>query len=793
MPSGDNGATEGFRLILSVCDLYTLILTFILRICITVVVTDASDNHVQVATYSYGGKVYRTTVDNGSTSKPHLIPVNLDKRRSAAAPTAEPASPSSKSNLAVAQASPPSNEAAGATSARGPTASTKPDGSPAVPASATTNGDAAFVVASQAIPHTSAPSSPDQNRAKAVMNSSSSALHSSLVDVQGYPTESDLVSMEGTYSINPETGEFESIHTSQLSGAGGQATTSQSAASETIVRYYINDEITKHRVRILGMATVKTFSNILRAHHKMLGDFAIFFFDLAENRLRVLKDSTTIDGSHVVYVLGNSRMDDCYRKVEKRVKKDLALSGKSTVWNSENNPLRVDFIPEAELYLAEAGRIGLCMCPGRKKKKAAHEWDRDLEADLLRIRDFYKCDVVVSLVRRSELIELKIPNLLEEVERLGMESIHFPIKDKWQPDSMADFIKLVDALVHRLKIGKTIVIHCNGGKGRSGTVAVACMVAMGRRVDPSIDIVRKARSGTIRNPIQVVYVKRFKTAFKRYQKKKQAVLETRGAALDKGDDLALAEQAVEDVDNFAESEESESDMEGTLMSKKEEKAAEKARKEEDKAAEKAAKARKEEEKAAEKAAEKARKEEEKAAEKAAEKARKEEDKAAKARKEEEKAAEKAAEKAKKKPALSPPLLRGSTDSDLSDRGLPVAPLAIADANTSSSEHEKESKSVERPKSARQSSAKDKSPGSDKADKPSDGQQGSPPPANGDKSNRRSKGLDKVESGVAEAEAPRDASGTPSPADGTPANTPNKKSRRRSAKKTPSAVAESETN
>lgn len=220
----------------------------------------------------------------------------------------------------------------------------------------------------------------------------------------------------------------------------------------------------------------------------------------------------------------------------------------------------------------------------------------------------------------------------------------FPIKDKWIPESMADLIRLVDALVTRLKNGKTLVIHCNGGKGRSGTVAVACMVAMGQRVDKSIDVVRKARSGTIRNPVQIVYVKRFKSAFKKFTKKKKALIEARGgsASMPKEEWDALAQQVAADA-VLESSSSSESDAisleQGASGStgasrssfalqkkykKEEEKAHEKQRKEEEKASEKARKEEEKNRKEEEKAAEKARKEDEKANEKA----RKGEEKAA---------------------------------------------------------------------------------------------------------------------------------------------------------------------
>jgi protein-tyrosine phosphatase len=662
------------------------------------IVNESNDIHAPVASFNHGGKTYQLRVLNevsplapvvastpavSPVSKPILIPVNLEKKRSAhiAANATEggsfrepPVRPASTSSLAAINAN-------------------KPEGS-VVPIPTASALEGAHM--SAATGHFStAPSSPDPSRRTPPLLSSAGAIHASMSDLQVFGTDSDLAVAEGTYFVSPETGEVvatsgplssvastsalplqssssslpSSFPSGQLAGTSPSngATSLSGIQSSTLVRYFMNDEVAKHRVRVQGEASVRNLSAILRIHHKLTQDFAIFKFDLAENRLRVLKDSALVDGSQVYYVLENARIDDLYRKVEKRVKKDLAAmgaqSGKTSTWNSDNNPLRVDFIPDNELYLGEAGRIGLCMCPGRKKKKAAHEWDRDLDKDLLRIRDHYQCDVVVSLVRRSELVELKIPTLLEEIEKYGMESIHFPIKDKWVPDSMAGLMRLVDTLVHRLRGGKTIVIHCNGGKGRSGTVAVACMVAMGKRVVQSIDVVRKARSGTIRNPVQVVYVKRFKKAFKSYLKKKQALLEARGGTMAKEDWETLAEQVAQDATMADDSEESES--EAFEQSKREEKAAEKARKEEERAAEKA---RKEEEKTQEKARkeeektqEKARKEEErvrKGEEKAAEKARKEEEKTRKegektlekVRKEEEKAA-------KKNPSDSEPLAR----------------------------------------------------------------------------------------------------------------------------------------
>jgi len=87
---------------------------------------------------------------------------------------------------------------------------------------------------------------------------------------------------------------------------------------------------------------------------------------------------------------------------------------------------------------------------------------------------------------------------------------------------MDQLILLVETIITRLRQGKTVVAHCNGGKGRSGTVVVAALIGLGRKVEHSIDIVRRSRSGTIRNPLQIAYVKKFKTVWRKRHKEKMA-------------------------------------------------------------------------------------------------------------------------------------------------------------------------------------------------------------------------------------------------------------------------------
>jgi len=135
--------------------------------------------------------------------------------------------------------------------------------------------------------------------------------------------------------------------------------------------------------------------------------------------------------------------------------------------------------------------------------------------DLDRIKNEFNCDVLVSLMRLSEMRDVGISNLFTEAKNRGMESISFPIKDKWIPNSMPKLISLVELIITKLKERKTVIVHCNGGKGRSGTIVVATLVGLVKKVDNAIKVVRKTRSGTIRNPVQIAYLGRFQKIWKK--------------------------------------------------------------------------------------------------------------------------------------------------------------------------------------------------------------------------------------------------------------------------------------
>ena len=174
------------------------------------------------------------------------------------------------------------------------------------------------------------------------------------------------------------------------------------------------------------------------------------------------------------------------------------------VKTSETSPIYVDFLDPADTGLP--GRIGLTIAPG--KNDGLYRWNRDLDADLQRLRDEYRCELLVSLMEAHEYEFLRISDLFDRARAYGIETLHFPIVDvdAPKPDEMPEFAALIERILASARAGHTVVIHCRGGLGRSGTVAAACLVALGHRPADAIERVRSVRPGAVESCSQERWV-----------------------------------------------------------------------------------------------------------------------------------------------------------------------------------------------------------------------------------------------------------------------------------------------
>ncbi len=175
---------------------------------------------------------------------------------------------------------------------------------------------------------------------------------------------------------------------------------------------------------------------------------------------------------------------------------------------SESTPISADILTSDLLH--QPGQIAMTMAPGKQDEEADFLWHRDLQVDLKRLRTYYGVKRLVCLLEAEELCALGIPELFTEAEALGISTEHLPIADDSLPKSIAAFSALVHKLVNAVRSGETVLIHCKGGRGRTGMMAAACLVQLDYSPQDAIATVQQVRSGALSSAKQRDFIRQFK-------------------------------------------------------------------------------------------------------------------------------------------------------------------------------------------------------------------------------------------------------------------------------------------
>lgn len=156
------------------------------------------------------------------------------------------------------------------------------------------------------------------------------------------------------------------------------------------------------------------------------------------------------------------------------------------------------------------GRIGMTICPGKHSATSlsGHGWARDLPTDLQAIKGWGGNVLVATLMETWELKQYQVPQLGQEVEAAGMRWFHLPIVDGRAPDIAWDLAwethgKSIRTALHE---GQSVLIHCLGGRGRTGTLAARLLMEFGDSANTAISKVRAARDGMIETADQEQYL-----------------------------------------------------------------------------------------------------------------------------------------------------------------------------------------------------------------------------------------------------------------------------------------------
>ncbi|KAH3732886.1 dual specificity protein phosphatase [Pelomyxa schiedti] len=186
-----------------------------------------------------------------------------------------------------------------------------------------------------------------------------------------------------------------------------------------------------------------------------------------------------------------------------------------TTRTSDTHPIYANLVP---LPANVSGKMGLTLAPGKVQtgSMTGVNWERDVLKDLTTLKNAYGTSVLVTLMEPFEMANIKISHLFTTAESIGIKSIHWPLPDGSAPTSqtLPGYVELVSSIIQHLKDGRTVVIHCLGGLGRTGTLAACVLLALrgpegGFNGQKAIAVIRAARTGSVENPAQEHFVSSF--------------------------------------------------------------------------------------------------------------------------------------------------------------------------------------------------------------------------------------------------------------------------------------------
>ena len=152
------------------------------------------------------------------------------------------------------------------------------------------------------------------------------------------------------------------------------------------------------------------------------------------------------------------------------------------------------------------GRLGIVQRP------RGNEWLHD---DLTALRRD-GVDILVSMLTRTEAIELGLAREQALCETLGIEFRSLPILDHSVPTAHREMHELAEALATERRHGKNIGAHCCAGIGRSSLLLAAVLCTEGISPERAFCLISKGRGLQVPDtPEQVEWLAAFANALPR--------------------------------------------------------------------------------------------------------------------------------------------------------------------------------------------------------------------------------------------------------------------------------------
>ena len=106
-------------------------------------------------------------------------------------------------------------------------------------------------------------------------------------------------------------------------------------------------------------------------------------------------------------------------------------------------------------------------------------------------------DSVVSLLTPSEETEFRLEDEETACGRQGLTFRSLAIPDRGVPQSRPALKRLLSALLDDLNSGKTVVVHCRQGIGRSSLIAASVLASLGEDPDRAFRRIEQVRGRSV--------------------------------------------------------------------------------------------------------------------------------------------------------------------------------------------------------------------------------------------------------------------------------------------------------
>jgi len=145
------------------------------------------------------------------------------------------------------------------------------------------------------------------------------------------------------------------------------------------------------------------------------------------------------------------------------------------------------------------GVLALSQLPGR---------EGDYPGDLEDIRA-WRPSIVITLTTSGELADHKAQTLGADIQAQAARWEHLPIKDFGTPDAGFErrWPQVAEKTLLALQGGGRVLVHCKGGCGRSGMVALRLMVEAGEIAEAALGKLRAVRPCAIETDPQFDWAK----------------------------------------------------------------------------------------------------------------------------------------------------------------------------------------------------------------------------------------------------------------------------------------------